>query len=211
MRFVALVLAFVASSAVWAADPEPPKFEEGKHYTVLKNRPKPPAKGPIEVTEMFWYGCGHCYDFEPMLNQWATKLGDDVKFTRSPAIWRGPMRTHAQLYYTAQALGQLDKLHHLFFEAMHKQNKQLVDTAEIQSTVSGAGVDGTAFVQTMDSFAVNSQVTQADKRQRAYNVSGTPELVVGGYYHISTATAGGQKGMLQVADYLIEKIRSERQ
>lgn len=210
MRLVALVLALFASTAAWAADPVAPQFEEGKHYTVLKNRPKPPAKGPIEVTEMFWYGCGHCYDFEPLLNQWKETLGEDVKFTRSPAIWRGPMRTHAQMYYTAQALGQLDKLHPAFFEAMHKQNKRLENPAEIEAVVNAAGGDGKAFIQTMDSFAVNSQVTQADKRQRAYNVSGTPELVVGGYYHISTATAGGQKGMLQVADYLIEKLRKER-
>ena len=165
---------------------------------------------------MFWYGCGHCYMFEPTLTEWEKTLPKDVVLVRSPAMWqqrRNPpdaMWTHAKLYYTASALGQLDKLHHVFFDAMHKLNKRLVTPEEISSVVSAQGLDGEAFIKTMDSFAVNAQVTQADARQRTYQVTGTPELVVGGYYHVSTSNAGGQKEMLEVVDFLVNKIRSER-
>lgn len=217
MRFLIATLGFlVLPMLACAAEPAKPAYEEGKHYTVLAGQPKPAKTGKIEVTEMFWYGCGHCYMFEPLLEEWQKTLADDVSLVRSPAMWqqrRNPpdaMWTHAKLYYTASALGKLDTLHPVFFEAMHKFNKRLVNSDEIGAVVSAQGVDGEAFVKTMDSFAVNAQVTQADARQRAYRVTGTPELVVGGYYHVSASNVGSQKEMLQVADFLIDKIRSER-
>jgi thiol:disulfide interchange protein DsbA len=217
MRFLVallgLALPLLASAADEAAKPV---FEEGKHYTVLSDQPKPAKTGKIEVTELFWYGCGHCYLFEPLIEEWEKTLADDVTLVRSPAMWRqggstpDAMWTHAKLYYTASALGQLGKLHRVFFDSMHKFNKRLVNKDEISSLVTAQGLDGEVFVKTMDSFAVNAQVNQADTRQRKYKVSGTPEMVVGGYYHVSTAGAGSQKGMLEVVDFLVEKIRSER-
>lgn len=212
MRIYALALALVMPLLAWADDEsaKKPKFEEGKDYVVLTGLPKPPKTGPIEVTEIFWYGCGHCYQFENLVQPWGKKLADDVEFIQSPAMWNDMMRTHAQLYYTASSLEALDKLHPVFFESMHKKNMRLVRDEEIAKVVSQHGVDGEAFVKTMDSFAVNAQVTQADKRQRAYNVSGTPEMVVAGYYHVGTAKAGSQKRMLEVVDFLIDKVREER-
>ena len=215
MRFLVLLLALLPIFAMGASDTKA-TFKEGEQYTVLEGRPKPPVKGKIEVTELFWYGCGHCYNFESMLSSWEKTLDSDVKFNRSPAMWRqrrepqDAMWTHAKLYYTAAALGQLETLHPVFFDAMHKRNLPLTDRDQIAELVKGAGLDGEAFAATMDSFAVNSQVQQADARQRAYKVTGTPEIVVGGYYHVTAGKAGSQKEMLEVTDYLIDKIRSER-
>lgn len=211
MRIFALALALVMPLLACAdGEPTKPKFEEGKDYVVLSGQPKPSKSGPIEVTEVFWYGCGHCYQFENLVGPWKKNLADDVEFIQSPAIWNDMMRTHAQLYYTAASLEALDKLHPAFFDAMHKKNMRLTRDEEIAKVVSQHGVDGDVFVKTMDSFAVNAQVTQADKRQRAYKVSGTPEMVVAGYYHVGTAKAGSQKRMLEVVDFLIEKVREER-
>ncbi len=216
MRFLVAILGVVLPLLACAAEEPKPAFEEGKHYTVLAGQPKPAKAGKIEVSELFWYGCGHCYLFEPVLAEWEKKLPADVTLVRSPAMWqqrRNPpdaMWTHAKLYYTASALGQLDKLHTAFFDAMHKHNKRLVTSDEIAAVVAAHGLDGDTFIKTMDSFAVNAQVTQADARQRAYKVTGTPEIVVGGYYHVSATNSGGQKEMLQVVDFLVEKIRAGR-
>lgn len=215
MRIVAVVLGLILPLFAYAESAKP-KFEEGVHYTVLTGQPKPAKSGDIEVTEMFWYGCGHCYKFEPILQTWKEDLAEDVEFTRSPAMWKqrrepaDAMWTHAKLYYTAAALGQLDTLHDAFFKAMHVKNQRLVSPAEIAQVVTAAGLNGETFVETMDSFAVNSQVTQADARQRNYQVTGTPEMVVGGYYHVNASKAGGQKEMLDVVDFLVEKVRTER-
>lgn len=217
MRFLAIVLGLLLpllANAEKATDK--PAFVEGKHYSVIPGQPKPGKSGKIEVTELFWYGCGHCYTFESLLEEWESTLADDVVVTRSPAMWRqrrepaDAMWTHARLFYTAKALGSLDKLHNAFFEAMHKNNKPLLNKAEIAQLVTEQGLDGDVFVNTMDSFGVNAQVEQADARQRTYKITGTPEMVVGGYYHVSASKAGSQKAMLQAVDYLIDQIRSSK-
>lgn len=215
MRFLAIVLGLalpLLANAEKATDK--PSFIEGKHYSVIPGQPKPGNTGKIEVTEVFWYGCGHCYTFESLLEEWEANLADDVVVARSPAMWRqrrepaDAMWTHARLFYTAKALGSLDQLHNAFFEAMHKNNKPLLNKSEIAKLVTDNGLDGDAFVKTMDSFGVNAQVEQADARQRTYKITGTPEMVVGGYYHVSATKAGSQQAMLQTVDYLIDRIRS---
>ena len=206
---------FAFAEAAPAAPKAPAAIEEGKQYEVLEGAAKPSARRKIEVTELFWYGCGHCYAFEPILEPWVKKLPADVKFTRSPAMWptRRPgmpedlMKTHAKLYYAALAMNAVDKLHQPLFDALQKEGKGMYEDAEIAAVVKAAGVDGDKFVATMKSFAVNSQVTQADARQKAFKLSGTPELVVANYYKISASNAGGQKEMLDVADFLIRNYK----
>lgn len=223
MRFAALVVGFLLplfafAEAAPAAPKTPAAIEEGKQYEVLEGATKPVPGAKIEITEMFWYGCGHCYAFEPILEPWVKKLPADVKFVRSPAMWptRRPglpedlMKTHAKLYYTAVAMNAIDKLHQAFFSALQKEGKNMVDDAEIAAVVKAAGVDGDKFVATMKSFAITSQVAQADARQKAFKVSGTPEVVVANYYKISASAAGGQKEMLDVADFLIKKLQDAK-
>ncbi len=219
MRFIALVLSVVLPFLALASHASPTaakKFEEGTHYVVISGATKPTPGTKVDVTEFFWYGCGHCYAFEPLLEPWVKKLPDEVKFTRSPAMWpqRRPglpadlMTQHAKLYYAATALNAADKLHPLFFEAMQKQGKSLIEPSEIQAVVSSAGLDGAKFVATLNSFAVQSQIAQADARLRAAKITGTPEMVVGNYYKVSATKEGGQKEMLEIVDFLIKKIQS---
>ena len=212
MRVIAIVLGLVMPLLACAAE-EPEQYQAGVHYTVIQGQPEPPKTGKIEVTEVFWYGCGHCYAFEPVIEPWKAKLPSDVKFIGNPAVWREPMVAHAKLYYTASAMGVLDKLHPVFFETLHKApsaTRALQSPEEISALVSKYGVDGDAFVKTMDSFAVNSQVQQAIARQKSYGITGTPEMVVGGYYLVSSGKAGGHDGMLKVVDFLVDKLRQER-
>ena len=109
----ASLLALAVSLPAQAQD-----YVEGEHYDVIS----PAIRGSsdkIEVTEFFWYGCGHCYNFEPMLEQWKKTLADDVAFTGSPAVWNKPMELHARAFYTAQALGVMDTMHNVIFQAMN--------------------------------------------------------------------------------------------
>jgi len=47
-----------------------PKYIAGEHYQVLPDPIKVVADDKIEVMEIFWYGCGHCKDFEPLIVAW---------------------------------------------------------------------------------------------------------------------------------------------
>ena len=217
MRIAAFLIALVFPLFACAAGEKAPEkvFEEGKHYSVIPGATKPSKSAKVKVTEVFWYGCGHCFKFETPLHKWLEKKPDYIEFTQSPAMWkqRRPgvphdmMWTHAKLYYAAKAVQGLDKLHPAFFEAMHTDRKLLIEDTEISAIVDKAGFDGKNFVGVMNSFAVAGQVKQADDRQREYKITGTPEVVVADYYHISASKAGGQKEMLEVAEYLAKQLK----
>jgi thiol:disulfide interchange protein DsbA len=183
-------------------------YVEGVHYDTISPvlRTRDPAK--IEVMEFFWYGCGHCYAFEPLLAQWKKSLPDDVNFVPSPAMWNAPMGLHAQAFYTAQALGVLDTMHGVLFAAMNVDRKRLGSKDELGAIFQANGVDAAEFSRAFESFGVTSQVKQAESRARGARITGTPEMVVAGKYRVSTRKAGSQAGMLKIADFLIEKERA---
>jgi len=213
MRIFALILGmFISLAACGQEVQEEVKYKEGEHFDVISIPVKTITPGKIEVTEVFWYGCGHCYSFEPMLNRWAADLAEDVELVKSPAIWRASMEAHARIFYAAKALKILDKVHPAVFEAMHhsKPRKSLGTEAEITEFFAQFEVDKDKFTKLYSSFSVSSQVQQAGARARSFQVTGTPEMIIDGRFRLSAKKAGGQKGMLAVADYLIQQIREKK-
>ena len=188
------------------------QYQAGQNYVVLDTPVRTRDKNKIEVVEVFWYGCGHCYKFEPMVTQWKKSLAADVDFWQSPAIWRPVMSLHAQAFYTAQALGVADKMQEPLFITLAVENKPLTTESQVADLFAKYGVDREAFSKAFNSFGVKSQVKQADARQRSYGISGTPELVVNGKYRVSARLPNegsqSQAEMLKVVDYLIAVERA---
>lgn len=184
------------------------QWEPGVHYDVISPAIRTADPDKIEVVEFFWYGCGHCYTFEPLLSRWKKGLGDDVSFRGSPAMWNQPMKLHAKMYFAAEALGVKDTLHSVLFQAMNVDQKRLGSEAEIRELFVANGVAAEDFDKAFSSFGVNSQVRQADSRARNAKITGTPEIMVNGKYRISTRKAGSHENMLEIADFLIEKERA---
>ena len=182
-------------------------YVEGEHYEVISPQIRS-ASEKIEVTEFFWYGCGHCYNFEPVIRQWKKSLADDVVVVGSPAMWNGLMEVHAQAFYTAQALGVLEQVHMPLFQALNIDGKRLASEDELEDLFAANGVAREDFTKAYNSFGVSSQVKQANSRARTARISGTPELMVAGKYRINTRAAGSQANMLKVASFLIEKERA---
>lgn len=205
-----LLLAFIIILAPVLAQASEPTYQEGKAYERLESPLPTRHPDKIVVTEFFWYGCIHCFHFEPMLEAWQAKLPADVVLERSPAIWNDRMRLHAKAYYTAKALGVLDKVNQPLFNALNVAGKSLATEEEIGQIFEANGVSKEDFDKTFNSFGVASEVRQADARARSARITGTPELTVNGTYRISGELAGGQADMLKVADFLIDKIRQQR-
>ncbi len=186
-------------------------YEAGTHYEVL---PQPvPTSDPtkIEVAEVFWYGCGHCFSFEPLVSEWKNQLPEDVVFIGVPAIWAPVMELHARAYYTAKALKALDKVHLPVFEAMNLQKKKLETEKEIEAIFVANGVSAEQFAKVFNSWGIGQQAKLSQVKQRGYRTQGTPELVVNGKYRISSRMTGGHEAMLKVASYLIEQERKADQ
>ena len=180
------------------------RWVEGQHYQTLTPPVAVGRGSDVVVTEFFWYGCGHCYTFEPMLTAWGKQLPEGAVVQPSPAVWNDPMRMHAKAYYIAEVLGVKETLHPVIFDAMHVQRKRLV------SRLEDNGVDPAQFDKAFDSFGVDSQVRQADARARSAKISGTPSLMVAGKYLIETRAAGSQTNMLEIARFLVDKELAAR-
>ena len=209
-----LSLAVLAPVALWVASPSSvvaeEEYVEGTHYELINPAVRTANGEKIEVAEFFWYGCGHCFTFEPVLTQWKKGLAEDVDFRGSPAIWNAKMEIHARAFYTAELLGVLDTMHPIIFQAMNVDGKRLSSEGEIKELFTANGVAAEDFDKAFNSFGVSSQVRQANSRARAAKITGTPALMVNGKYHISTRQAGSQAGMLKVAEYLIAKERAAK-
>ena len=201
----ALVLALFAALS-YAED----RWVEGEHYQAL-NPPVAVGRGDdVVVTEFFWYGCGHCYTFEPMLTAWGKQLPEGAVVKPSPAVWNEPMRMHAKAYFIAEVLDVGETMHPVIFDAMHVQRKRLTSRLELRDLFEDNDVDPEKFDKAFESFGVDSQVRQADARARSAKISGTPSLMVAGKYLIETRAAGSQTNMLEIARSLVEKELAAR-
>lgn len=187
------------------AQAQPERYLEGTHYDVLERPVRTADPDRIEVTEVFWYGCNHCYAFEPLLENWTENLAEDVQFVRSPGMWNEQMEIHARLFYAAQELDVLEQLHSRAFNEIHQRANYLLDEDSIASLFSDLGVNEADFEKTWSSFSVTSSVNRANTRTRDYGVRGVPTVIVNGKYRI---TAPSHAETLRVADFLIEKERN---
>jgi thiol:disulfide interchange protein DsbA len=107
-------------------------------------------------------------------------------------------------------LGVLDQTHMTIFEALHVKKQPLRSEEDFAAIFDAAGVDSLRFSKAYNSFGMTSMVNQAKARVRGYRVQGTPEVIVNGKYRVSSRNAGGFDGMLNVADFLIEKERNAK-
>ncbi len=185
-------------------------YVAGTHYDVLPVPVRTADPATIEVAEFFWYGCSHCYTFEPLVQAWKKEMPEDVSFRGIPAVWRTDMELHARAYYTAEVLGVLDTVHPALFNAMNVDRKRLSSEKEIGALFAANGVSEEDFTKTFSSFGVASQVRQAVAQAKTAKVSGTPALLVDGKYHISSRKAGNHSQMLKLTDFLIANERKER-
>ncbi len=202
---VFLTSVFLVLGAVNFAVGQP--WEEGEHYDIVSPVLRTSNPEKIEVMEFFWFGCGHCYTFEPLLAAWKKTLADDVVFKGSPAIWNSTMEIHAKVFYTAEVLGISERINPVVFRAINQDRKPLTAESDIATLFESIGVLRSDFFDAFNSFGVGSQVRQASSRARSAKITGTPEIVINGKYRITTRKAGNQTNMLKIADYLIEKER----
>jgi len=200
-----------ATSPVAITNPADWKYEQGRHFTILTTA-QGTSSSPdvIEVAEVFWYGCPHCYNFEPLLDNWRSELPDDVRLVPVPVMWNPTNEIHARLFYTAEALGKLDVIHTAVFKELHLNGRPLTDPAAIESFFSRFGVTSEQFNQTFRSFAVESKLKRAKNLTQRYRVRGVPLLVVNGKYTIDGPEVKSLDDTLAVAKELVERERQRR-
>jgi thiol:disulfide interchange protein DsbA len=198
------------TAAAAAAAPADWKFAEGTHFrrmTASQGTSSNPDK--IEVAEIFWYGCNHCYNFDPMIEDWKAALPSDVSFVRIPVIWSPTHQEHARLMYTAEALGVLDQAHEAIFASFHQEGNTLANDADIVKLFASLGVDEPAFREAYNSFGVSSAVKRAENLTRRYGIRSVPIIVVNGKYVTEGDGIKSYGDLLEVTGELVERERRD--
>jgi thiol:disulfide interchange protein DsbA len=162
------------------------------------------APGKIEVLEFFWYGCIHCYNLEPRIDTWLKTLPKDVEFRRVPAVFNERWAHDAAIFYTFEAMGQLDKLHRPFFDAIHRDRLRS-DSPQLNDWLQKNGVDPQKFAQTAKSFGVQSKAKRAARLTADYKIDGTPAMAVHGRY-----TIGAHDTMMDTVNQLVAAVRKNK-
>lgn|SRR5690606_7537358 len=203
-----LLSAVLAATSLFGMASLAADYQAGKQYVELSSPVPVSQPGKIEVVELFWYGCPHCYQFEPTLNAWVDTLPDDVNFVRVPAMFGGVWNTHGQLFLTLEAMKVDQQVHEAVFAAIHRDGKKLATPEAMAELLAEQGVDSEAFLKSYKSFAVKGQMEKAKKLAMAYQITGVPVLVVNGKYRLDLGSAGGPQQAVAVADFLIAKERA---
>ena len=100
----AFALGLPGLSAAQGIDPE------GKYELI---DPQQPTDTPdkIEIVDVFWYGCPHCWRFLPSMEALEKRKADYIEIRRMPAIFRDSWAIHARAYYTAKLLNAVEQIH----------------------------------------------------------------------------------------------------
>jgi len=184
---------------------------EGTDYTELKPPQTVETAGKVEVIEFFWYRCPHCYALEPELEAWVKRLPRDVQFRRVPGILNDDWAIDARIFYSLEALGEVERVHRQLFDAIHKQGGvRLRGDAYakwVADWLAKQKVDMSKYDAAFHSFSVESKLRRAAQMASAYRLDGVPTLTVQGRYLVLASTS--QKAMLATADFLIGETRKQ--
>ena len=186
-----IFLLLIASIQINAAD---------KYTTLEKQQPTQAKEGTIEVVEVFWYACPHCFDFEPKLQSWLKKDHENITFRRMPGIFSKSWIPHAKAYFTAEALGIEEEMSKKIFKAIHLDKKPLHDDAAFKKFFVKNGVDAAKFDEVYNSEEVEKKMKQSFLMGQRYKITGVPAMVVDGQYVVNS-----NQNMLKVVEELVAK------
>jgi thiol:disulfide interchange protein DsbA len=182
------------------------EYKLGKDYQLIDNPLPVRQDGMVEVSEIFWYGCNHCYSFESTINNWDANKPDYVKFSKMPVTWSQIHQLHASLYHTIEALKLGKGAHTAVFTTIHKENNFLASQKSVVKFLSKLGVEEEKSNQYLNSFAVKQKVSRGIQVSKQLRITSVPMIIVDGKYMIVSKPS--RQEMLEVLDYVVELQKS---
>jgi thiol:disulfide interchange protein DsbA len=195
----ALISGLLLASPVMAQQ----AYTEGVDYQRIGTPVKTSDPDKVVVTEIFWYGCPHCYRFEPFVEKWAKSLPKGVVFEQVPSSLNPGWIEHARAFYAMKMMGAQEQLHGKFFEAIHKKRQRLTGIDAMAKFVGEQGFDEKLFRQHYHSFPVDSQVRKSGKIEQRYGHQGVPAVIVNGKYLTNGSMAKNYDNLLKIIDFLV--------
>ncbi len=186
------------------------KWVAGTNYKpLLPAQPTDAAPGKVEVLEVFWYACPHCYALEPFLTAWLKHKAPYIEFRRVPVTWQPVHQSHARLFYALEALGKESALHSEIFEEMHVRKNYMFAQGNEAETLSAQvafvkahGISEADFTNAYNSFTVQTDLSKADDLVHRYHIDGVPAVIINGKYLTDVNMAGSPANLISIIDDL---------
>ncbi len=194
---VKLIICLFFVSTVSLADPK---------YVQISNQ-KQTEYDQIVIYEFFWYGCPHCFNLEPTMDQIEADLGKDTILIKVPVSLRDTWQNHAKAYFTLKQMNLDDDLHVKLFEEIHINSQRLDTRDSLSQFVSNHGYNSKKFEELFDSFGTEIRMNKASRLAREYQISSVPTLVINGKYMTSGSYVSSYDELIDVVNLLVEKER----
>ena len=180
--------------------------QSGPGYSPIDPPVNTSVSDKVEVIEYFWFGCPHCFAFEPAINNWKDNDKPDyVEFVREAPPLNPAWEPHSRAFYAAELMGVTDKFFEPMFNAIHVERRALRSPKQIAEFAGELGIDEEKFAKTMNSFATNTKINQAMQKAAASGLSGVPSIVVNGKYLTGGSLAGSHDNIIRVINELSVK------
>ena len=186
------------------------EFQEDVNFFPLLVEQPVRTGDQIEVLEIFWYGCPHCYALEPYLKKWLKNKPEFVEFVQLPAVLNRSWAFDARVFYTFVALGLMDELHEAYFDAIHQDRRRMKNVEQVASWAKEQGIDPKLILDTFNSFGVDSMLANATQMSGRYEADGVPTIIIDGKYRTTVSLAGGHNEIIDLINYLAQRAKSER-
>ena len=200
---LSIFLAFTLPSAAQ-------EFQEDVNFFPLLVEQPVRTGDRIEVLEIFWYGCPHCYELEPYLKKWLKNKPEFVEFVQLPAVLNQSWAFDARVFYTFVALGLMDELHEAYFDAIHKDRRRMKNVEQVAAWAQEQGINPQLILDTFNSFGVDSMLANATQMSGRYEADGVPTIIIDGKYRTTVSLAGGHNEIIDLINYLAQRAKSER-
>jgi len=203
----AIVILVLGYGTLYSTGVTEGEYQAGTHYEIIEGAKGRRPGEPIQVREFFSYGCIHCKNFDPLIEDWQEDLPDGVEFTRTPVAFSPVWSLLGRTYVALDELDALAQNHGRLFRAIHDNGRQFLSPEMIADFVDGYGVSREAFLREFDSPAVRSRMRQAERDQTELGIRAVPTLVVDDKYRVGMDV--GRKVALDVVDHIIAMERSQ--
>ena len=192
------------------------KWQAGTNYKLLPApQPTSVAAGKVEVDEVFWYGCGHCYALDPALESWkarkaalrGVRAGSGHLGSGAPAT-RQALSTRCRRCAGPSCMPRCSTPS--TSRAWRFPRADEVEARALQfAFLNREGVTDKEFNAAYDSMSVASNVLRAEEFTKKFAVANVPVMVVNGKYITSVSEAGSEAKLIALINDLAasEKAR----
>jgi thiol:disulfide interchange protein DsbA len=185
------------------------EYDEGIEY--IKLTPEVTTHSDkIEVRELFWYYCGHCYSLEDNVEEWLAVQDKDIDFVRHPAVFSKKWESGAKFFHILDELGLVESHSMKLFKEIHENKNPMKKVADLLNWIESTGVvidNKEKYLKR--NFNIFYKTNKSKRTTKKYKITGVPSVVVNGKYVVTTKTAGSEVELFKVVDYLVDKERKD--